>query len=430
MFHTSRPQTRRSMTATVVRVTAAAAMVAVVTAGCSTKSDSGTTEGGSGKLATGQGVTDKSIKLGVLTDQTGVFAGAGKAIGQGRQLFWDAKNGQGGVCNRQVEFVVKDHGYNPQQAVAGYAQVKNEVLAIDELLGSPMIAALLPSLESDQMLTLAASFSSSLLANPYVVVSGTTYDVEMINGLQALVDSKKLAAGDTVSHIYLDGDYGLNALAGAKAAASQLGLKLVEHKIKPTDADLTAQVTASKNAGAKAVLLTTTGAQTGSAVSVAQGNGYDATFLGSNPAFSPTLLKGSAKSALETKLYVVSSIAPFSSDAAGPTQVRQSFTTKFPDQPQSTYVMYGYAQGEIMARILEAACQNNELTRPGLLNALKGLSNIDTQGLIAPLDYSKPGGIPGRQVYLMQPSATTPGGLKVVQSLFSSPIGDSYQPAK
>ena len=30
----------------------------------------------------------------------------------------------------------------------------------------------------------------------------------------------------------------------------------------------------------------------------------------------------------------------------------------------------------------------------------------------------------------MQPSATTPGGLKVVQSLFSSPIGDSYQPAK
>jgi len=409
---------------------ATAVLVAMATAGCSTKSDTEQTGGGTGKVATGQGVTDKSIKLGVLTDQTGVFAGPGKAISQGRQLYWDTKNGQGGVCNRQVEFVVKDHGYNPQQAVAGYAQVKDEVLALDELLGSPMIAALLPSLESDQMLTLAASFSSSLLANPYVVVSGTTYDVEMINGLQALIDTKKIAPGDTVSHIYLDGDYGKNALAGSTAAAKQLGLKLVENKIKPTDADLTAQVTASKNAGAKAVLLTTTGAQTASAVSVAEASGYDATFLGSNPAFSPTLLKGSAKSALEKRLYVVSSIAPFSSDAAGPAQVRQSFTTKFPDQPQSTYVMYGYAQGEIMARILEAACKNGELTRPGLLNALKSLSNVDTQGLIAPLDYSTPGAIPAREVYLMQPSATTAGGLRVVQSLFSSPFGDSYQPAR
>jgi ABC-type branched-subunit amino acid transport system substrate-binding protein len=252
----------------------------------------------------------------------------------------------------------------------------------------------------------------------------------MINGLQSLVDAGKLARGDTVSHIYLEGDYGQNALAGSKAAAKQLGLRLVEQEIKPSDTDLTAQITASQAAGAKAVLLTTTGAQTGSAVSVAEASGFDATFVGSNPSFSPALLKGSARSALEKRLFVVNSVAPFSSKAAGPAEVSESFAKKFPGQPQSSYVMYGYAQGEIMARVLESACQAGALTRPGLLKGLQSLSSVDTRGLLPPLDFSKPGGIPARQVYLLRPSATTPGGLEVVNDLFASPLADGYQPGQ
>jgi ABC-type branched-subunit amino acid transport system substrate-binding protein len=253
----------------------------LITAGCSTKASENDNSGSAGgTTATGPGVSGNTIRLGVLTDQTGVFAGVGKSISQGRQLYWDQKNSKGGVCNRRVEFVVKDHGYNPQQAVAGYAQVKDNVLALDELLGSPVIAALGPTIQTDQMLTLAASFSSSLLSNPYVVVTGTTYDIEMINGLQALIDEKKVAAGDTIGHIFLEGDYGQNALAGSRAAAKEFGLHLVEHKITPTDTDLTAPVTALRNAGAKVILLTTTPAQAASAVSVAAASGFNATFLG------------------------------------------------------------------------------------------------------------------------------------------------------
>ncbi|NBM18568.1 ABC transporter substrate-binding protein [Streptomyces sp. GC420] len=400
----------------------------LVTAGCSTKATEGDAPaGGSDKLATGPGVTDKTIKLGVLTDQTGVFAGAAKAGNQGRELFWDEKNAEGGVCGRKVEFVVKDHGYQTQQAVSGYAQIKDEVLALDELLGSPMIAALLPTLESDEMLTLAVSWSSTLLDNPYVVISGTTYDIEMINGLQHLVDTKKLGRGDVVSHIYLEGDYGQNALEGSRAAAKKLGLKLKEHKIKPTDTDLTAQVTSSRNAKAKAVLLTTTGAQTASAVSVAEASGYGATFLGSNPSFSPALLSGSAKSALQKQLLFVSSVAPFSSEADRPAKVRKLFNKKFKGEAQSSYVMYGYAQGEIMARILETACENKDLTRKGLFTALKNLSRVDTGGLVAPLDFSNSGQIPARQTYVLKPDARTEGGTKVVKELFTSELGATYK---
>jgi ABC-type branched-subunit amino acid transport system substrate-binding protein len=369
------------------------------------------------------------IKLGVLSDRTGPFAGAGKAAEQGRQLFWDEKNAAGGVCDRKVEFVVKDHGYNPQKAVTAYSEMEGDVLALDELLGSPEIAALLSTLQTDKMLTLAASWSSALLSNPYVVLSGTTYDVEMINGIQWLVDNGKLASGDKIGHIFIEGDYGENALAGSKAAAEEEGLTLVEQSVKATDSDMTAQITALRSEGVKVVLLTTTPPQTASAVGVAAASGFDASFLASNPAFSPALLGTPAKAALEERLTVATSTAPFSSSAAGPSKVRSAFEARFPNDPASVYVMYGYAQGEIMAEILQTACDNGQLTRPGLLTAFQSLENLDTDGLVAPLDYRESTPLPAREVYLAKPDSAAAGGLTQIEDLFATPLATSYKPA-
>ena len=411
------------------RIAALAALAAMLVAGgCTTKKADTANAGSSGKLATGPGVTDQAIKLGVLSDRTGPFAAAGKGIEQGRLLFWDERNAQGGVCGRKVEFVVKDHGYNTQNAVTAYAQLKTGVLALDELLGSPVIAALQPNVESDKMLTLAASWSSSLLGNPYVVITGTTYDVEMINGVDWLSRNKGLSKGDKIGHIFLEGDFGENAVAGSRAATKELGLQLVEHKIKPTDADLTAQVTALRAAGAKAVLLTTTPPQTASAVAVAEASGFDATFLASFPSFSPALLKSPARAALEKKLLLATSIAPVSATSAGPAAVRTALAARYPDQPKTSFVIYGYAQGQIMAKVLDAACKNGALTRDGLLTAFQSLADVQTDGLVAPLNYSKPGQIPARQTYILRPDAGAVGGLSQVQDLFESTLATSYQP--
>jgi ABC-type branched-subunit amino acid transport system substrate-binding protein len=407
------------------RLLAGAAALILLTAACSTKANDAAA---AGDTATGPGVTEKTIKLGVLTDRTGAFAAAGKSLEQGRHLYWEKKNAAGGVCGRQVEFVVKDHGYNAQTAVTAYSQVRTEVLAMDELLGSPMIASLLPNLVNDQMLTLAASWSSSLLTNPYVVITGATYDVEMINGVHWLAQNKGLAKGDTIGHIFLEGDFGENAAAGSRAAAKDNGLRLVEQKIKPTDTDLTGQVTALRTAGAKVILLTTTPAQTASAVGVAEASGFDASFLASNPSFSPALLAGPAKVALEKRLWVMTSLAPFASNAAGPNEVRTAFLARYPDQQKSAFVFYGYAQGQIMAEILDKACKNGALTRVGLLTAFHELTAVQTDGLVATLNYSSPGQIPARETYVVRPASGVDGGLTQVQDLFAAPLATTYQP--
>jgi ABC-type branched-subunit amino acid transport system substrate-binding protein len=401
-------------------------------AACTTKDDEPSATAASGDadaatLETGPGVTDDTITLGVLTDQSGPFAGASKGIAQGRQLFWDARNADGGVCDRTVEFTVSDHAYNAQNATTLYADMQPDVLAFDELLGSPMIDALRPSIDRDNALTMAVSFSSSLLDSPNIVVTGATYDIEMINAIQWLLDEGRIAEGDTVGHIYLEGDYGENALAGARYAADELGLEIAAQKVQPTDADLTAPVTAVEDAGASVVLLTTTPPQAASAVAVAQANGLDMSFIGSNPTFSPALLASPAADALQASYEMVSPIAPYASDAAGPTTVRDSFATSFAGETPTHFVLYGYAQGELMAQILEAACESGALTRAGLQEAFQSLDNVDTAGLVAPMDFSDPGQPPAREVHILKPDVGVDGGLTEVQGLFASPLALEFQ---
>ena len=186
--------------------------------------------GGSRQDRPGRSPTTE-ISLGLLTDLSGVFAALGKPIVQGTQLYWKQQNADGGVCDRKVKLVVKDHGYDPQKAVVQYRELA-DVAALQQLLGSPITAALLPTLEADSMISLLAAWPSSLLANDFIIEVGATYDIEMINGLDYLLEDGKIAKGDKIGHIYFEGEYGENGLAGLQGVRRGERHEIVEQKIK------------------------------------------------------------------------------------------------------------------------------------------------------------------------------------------------------
>ena len=110
---------------------------------------------------------------------------------------------------------------------------------------------------------------------------------------------------------------------------------------------------------------------------MAQANGLDLTFVGSNPTFRPGAAVQPAAEALQASV-MVSSIAPYASDAAGADSSAEAFATEFPAS-RPHFVLYGYAQGELMAQILETACENGALTREGLQEAFQSLDDVDTR---------------------------------------------------
>jgi ABC-type branched-subunit amino acid transport system substrate-binding protein len=407
---------------------AAAALLAGLVGGCGSKSEeSGESSGGggSGSLKTGPGVTDKQITLGLLTDLSGVFAPLAKPIVQATQEYWKEQNSKGGVCQRTVNLVVKDHGYDPQKAVVQYREL-SDVAGLQQLLGSPITAALLPTLKKDGMLSLLAAWPSSLLSNDFIIEIGASYDIEMINGLGYLMQKGMLTKGDKIGHVYFEGEYGENGLKGSEAFAKQNGMTVVQQKIKATDEDMSGQVSALKRAGVKAIAMTTAPTQLASVAGIGATQGLNVPILGNNPTYDPALLKSPAAKAVKASAYIVASAATYNSDQPGPMQAAQAWSTAHPKETPKAAVGFGWSQAQVMNEILNQACKNKDLTRAGLVKAARQLSNVDLEGLTAgPLDYTKIGQPSTRAVFITRP-ADVNGGLKAEEGVIETAEARSY----
>ena len=411
-----------------------AVMTLLLAAGCGSKSSdnsSGSSSGGSGSVKTGPGITDKTISLGILTDLSGVFAPLAGPITQSTQLFWQEQNAAGGVCNRKVNLIVKDHGYDPQKAVVQYRDTGPKVAALQQLLGSPITAALLPTLKTDRMLSLLSAWPSSLLGNDFIVEIGAPYDIELINGLDYLKQQGKIKAGDKIGHIYFEGEYGENGLKGSKAWAAKNGSTVVEQKIQATDEDMTGPVAALKRAGVKAIVLTTGPKQLASAAGIAAATGLNVPVLGNNPTFDPAVMASPAAKALMANAYIAGSIAPWTLNQPEAKKAGDLYVAKYGKKDAKASVQYGRAMGKVMYEILNKACDNKDLSREGLIKAARQISGLDTGGLVSgSLDYTHLGQPSTRSIYLSRP-ANVIGGLTPVEGgkPLESDMAKSYDPS-
>jgi ABC-type branched-subunit amino acid transport system substrate-binding protein len=404
------------------------AVLALTAVGCSDKAAKGDGDTkDAGGVKTGEGVTAKAITLGALTDMTGVYASLGKSVTQAQQLWVKQTNAAGGICGRNITLTVRDHGYDPQKAVAGYTELEPKVLGFAQFIGSPFVAAVKQRIDGqDKGLVLPQAWSASLLGSPYVRVVGATYDIETINAIDFLLTGKRIAKGDKIGHVYFEGDYGENALAGSKYAAAQAGLTVVEQKIKPTDNDMSAQVAALKQAGVKAIVISAGPRQAASLVGVAAAGGFNVPIIGNNSAFAPQLLATPAGPALMKDYYVAASTLPIGATEPGPTQLAKEYAAAYPKDGLDNGVVAGYTAAKVFGEVLKKACADKDLTRAGIDKALLTLSSYDTSFGITQ-DFSDPAAPSTRQSVIMKPDNKVPGGLKVVQPPAVAKAAESYK---
>ncbi len=401
--------------------TAVAAAVVVATAGCSTKAPESSGGGGGGggsgaDVQTDVGIEGTTITLGVLTDLTGVFAALGQDITNANTLFWQDNK----VCDTyDVKLDVQDTGYVPQTGVQLYSSMEPNILAMQQTIGSPINTALAPEYESDQIVNFPSAWARTLTEIPGTGVVGATYDVELSNGYSYLFDQGLLKEGDTVGHIYFEGEYGENGLAGSQAVADQRGLTIIPAQIKSTDQDMTAQITQFAAAGVDAIALTVAPTQTASAAGVAAAQGLNVPIIGSNPVFAPGLLQGPAAQALKDNLYVASPVSAFDAQP----ELLEQYQQAYPNVQPSLGVLVGYGMSAIMKQVLDAACENGDLTRAGVVAAFSELQNVDTGGLVVPIDGFETGRSPSTQSFILRP-ADVPGGATVVQDAFEGEFAE------
>lgn len=372
----------------------------------------------------GPGVTQDKIFLGVLSDLSGPFASGGKNVTEGNRLFVDEVNSRGGVCGRKVELIVRDHAFDAEKGKKEYLSLEPEVLGFVQIVGAQITQSIEDDILHQQVLTAPTSWNSALLDNPYMMVVGATYKVDVMNGIEYLMRQGLLRRGDAVGHLYIsdEKEYGEDALAGSSFAVKQLGLSLTQAALKDADPDMSPGIAALKQAGVKAIVLSTNPRQTASAVAAAAQLGLAVPIIINNPGFAPELLQGQLAKVMEGQVFVLSSVAPFDAAIPGPRQIAAEYRSAFPQGTPSMAVNYGYLVGLSFGSVLKRACERKDFSREGVLKAFREVEGVESGGTSVPLRFSITGRPSATQTFVLRPDSKVPGGLTIVANQFESEV--------
>lgn len=359
----------------------AAILTAGLLAGCTTVQPSATEDG--------PGVTDDTITLGALSALTGTFAAGATRQLAGAELYWDQINAGGGVCDgRTVKIVARDNGYDPQKTVTAYSDISSQILAVQLLTGTAMTEAVAPQMEADGVSAIPMSWSPELLGEDSILIPGTTYDLDMVNAVDYLLDEGTIKEGDHIGYIYFQGDFGGAGLEGATFAAEQHGITVDPYQVDPTVTDLTAQITQIADAGSTAIFMSTNPPLLANAAAVSATQGLDVPIITPTPTFVPELLTSPAADQVAERVIVVSPYNAWSADTDALAFLRDEFGKSGDDGTPQQFFIAGYAAASLMHSAIEAACDSGALTRESLKEQFSSATAFSMKGLSVDLDFS------------------------------------------
>jgi ABC-type branched-subunit amino acid transport system substrate-binding protein len=361
------------------------------------------------KPAAGPGVDlgAKVVRIGALNDESGPAKQIGVAFANGKRLL--AKAVETGAIQAlpdgwKIQIVEKDHGYNPQQSVQLYKELKDQVLFLATSFGTPPTLPLLEDLKRDDVIAFPASLSSQMAANEHTPPVGPSYAVEAMRAMDWAVESAGGADKVKAAIIYQKDDYGEDGVTGWKQAAEHHKVQIVsEQTIKPTDQDFTAVVKALKDAGATHVLLTVLPNATPGILGTAAKMKYGPTWIGNTPAWVDVFF-AKLPPPLVANFVWVTGLTYWGEDVPGMKEFLAVWEAHGKDMGEPDfYILGSYVQGLAQLEALKRAIEANDVSRAGFRTAMRSISGWDGGGIVQPVDLTKTPYVTSTRTRILKP---------------------------
>ncbi|MBM9458487.1 ABC transporter substrate-binding protein [Nocardioides sp. zg-536] len=358
--------------------------VSLAVAGCGRDDDSG----GDGRAAPGvteepcPDAVDKDkgcIYLGTMTDLTGVFKGVGEPFTAGQKAFWDKVNADGGIGDYEVDVTeyVKDSGYDPEKHAELFNEIKDKILAVSQSLGTAHTNAILEDATNESILVGPASLGSNWIFDDISIEVGTSYCTEGMNAVDYAADQ----GAKSVAVVHYPGDYGDDAMVGARIAAKERGLKFTDITTGQVDGgdDQSAAIGALLKAKPDFVLIATGPKEMASVVGGSAAQGFKGRFIGSVPSWNAAVLDSPAGPAIEALYMQATSFPTWDADTKGSAEMREAAG----DMAPNDWFAIGYNSGYVMEALLTKAIDDDKLDRKGLVETAKAMKgDIDSEGTL------------------------------------------------
>ena len=379
-------------------------VLALAAAACGGSSDdddttatTGATDDGGGPAGDPEavpGFDGTTIRLGVITPTSGTVALIGNPLTAGNQAYFDYVNEElGGIAGKyKVELVIRDSGYDPTKAAQEYAAIKSDIVMLAQLLGTPIVNAVLEQLMDDGIVAQPASLDSFWVNEPNLLPIGGPYQIQAINALNWWVTDGG-GEGTTVCSLIQDDPYGEAGQEGLDFAAEELGIDLAvtaRFPAPPATADFTAPVSQLQGQGCEMVFIVATPTSTGAALGKAVEVGFAPQWIGQSPTWIGALGASPLAPYLQEN-FIVSSEGPNYGDESveGMAELLRIKDTYAPDQAADVYFNFGYNEALAVTKLLEKAVELGDLSHDGILAALADLGTVSFGGLLGDYTYGE-----------------------------------------
>jgi len=342
-------------------------------------------DGEATEIETDFGVTDDTIRVGMIADLSGIFAPLVVEIVEAQKVYFEMVNDNGGIAGREVELVIEDNAYDTTKHQEIYERMRAEsdegVVWIGESTGTPHTASIAQLLVDDNLGAIPLSWYSGWPDPDFgqnVFEFQTNYCIEAINGIDFIARE----GGEKLAILSFPGDYGQDGAVGAKLAAEELGLEIVydgEAKVVP-GADQTPVIAELVDSGADWVWATINPGTLGEIMSGAAAEGFDANWSGNAPTYSFKLLGTELAPLLDEHYYYSTYTVTWGEDVPGMETLVSEFQERRPDAPISDVYIRGWTEAMATHQILEQAAENGDMTRAGVVAAANEIE-VDFEGL-------------------------------------------------
>ncbi len=322
-----------------------------------------------------QGVSETEIKIGMHTDISGPVSSFGKYSVEGVKMRMEEINENGGIHGRKLVLFAEDHQYQVPRAVQAANKLinKDKIFLMLASLGTPMNNAVFQTQEAKDIPNLFPLSSARSMTEPlHRLKFGalSSYYDQIRSGVKWAVEKE---GKNKICVLYQDNDFGQETYDAVIDQLSSMNLSLHEKATnKPTDTDLTSQITKLKNADCEAVAMGTIVKDTIIGYAKAKQMGWDALFFGQVASFHPVI--ASQPGGITDGFYTFAQFDTPTKDSCSQEICNwiDRYESLFGNTPNIGSA-YGYMYMDVTARALEIA--GHDLTTDSFINALESIKD-------------------------------------------------------
>jgi len=336
----------------------------------------------------GRGVSGKTVKVGMIMDQTGPAAEVGIPYAKGVKNYFRYVNDTGGINGKKIKIILEDDRYSIPMAFSAFKKLifRDRVLGIMFCGGTGQNTALFKQIQENKVPVITGSWSWTMTdpMKRYVFSPGNDNKDEVRIMMDYIVKTLK-AKNPRIAIVSPDVEYGKSGVRVAEAKAKELKVKLIGREILPLGAiDATSQMLSLKRKKATHVITLTTLGATLAVLKSAKNLGFAPIFFDSFHIFADEAARMAGEGA--RNMYGAGAFASWFDDVEGVKDMKKATLKYYPDiEPPNRYYVKAWISSIIAMEGIKRA--GNELSPETFVDALETIKNFDMKGLTGPINY-------------------------------------------